>query len=120
MDEINNRMEGKGQALDRLNKILNHDLFTGNLTKNALLEENRIFCKHDIKHFLDVARLAMILNLTEDFGIDKELIYAAALLHDIGRYRQYTEGIPHEQESARIALIILKDCGFEKMKQMLL
>ena len=97
---------------DRVNKILNHDLFLENLMKNKMAEEGRIFCKHNMGHFLDVARLAMILNLTEGFGIGKELIYAAALLHDIGRFRQYEEGIPHEQESARIAPGILKDCGF--------
>ena len=97
---------------DRVNKILNHDLFAENLMKNKMAEEGRIFCKHNMEHFLDVARLAMILNLTEGFGVDKELIYAAALLHDIGRFRQYEEGIPHDKESARIAPKILKECGF--------
>lgn len=98
---------------DRVNKILNHDLFAENLMRNKMAEEGRIFCRHDMGHFLDVARLAMILNLTEGFGIDKDLIYAAALLHDIGRFRQYEEGVPHDRESARIAPEILKDCGFD-------
>lgn len=106
-------MKGNKQVPDRINKILNHDLFSENLMKINMAEEGRIFCRHDMGHFLDVARLAMILNLTEGFGIDKELIYAAALLHDIGRFRQYEEGIPHDRESARIAPEILKDCGFD-------
>ena len=105
-------MKGNAKMPDRVNKILNHDLFIKNLAKNKIAEADRIFCRHDMGHFLDVARLAMILNLTESFGIEKELIYAAALLHDIGRFRQYEEGIPHEQESARIAPEILKECGF--------
>lgn len=106
-------MEDSKQMLDRVNKILNHDLFVESLMKNKMAEEDRIFCKHNMGHFLDVARLAMILNLAEGFGIDKELIYAAALLHDIGRFRQYEEGIPHDRESVRIAPKILKDCGFD-------
>lgn len=42
-------------------------------------------------------------------GIRKEVIYGAALLHDIGKSRQYEEGIPHEKASATIAKIILED-----------
>lgn len=106
-------MKDNKQMLDRVNKILNHDLFVAGLTKNRIAEEGRIFCRHDMGHLLDVARLAMILNLTEGFGIDKEWIYAAALLHDIGRFRQYEEEIPHDRESARIAPEILKECGFD-------
>ena len=63
-------------------------------------------------HFLDVARIGMILNLEEGLGIPRELIYGAALLHDIGKHRQYEEGIPHEQASALIAPEILRECGF--------
>ena len=40
------------------------------------------------------------------------MIYAAALLHDCGRYVQYTDGTPHEEASSAIAPGILKDCGF--------
>ena len=40
-------------------------------------------------HLLDVARLAWIFNLEANQEISKERIYAAALLHDIGRHIQY-------------------------------
>ena len=40
------------------------------------------------------------------------MIYGAALLHDLGRYRQIAEGIPHEEASACLAEQILTDCGF--------
>ena len=63
-------------------------------------------------HFLDVARIAQLLNLEEAVGLSKEMIYAAALLHDIGRHLQYREGTPHEQASALLAPQILKECGF--------
>lgn len=99
---------------DRINNILNHVLFIENLRKNAAAEADRCFCRHDMAHFLDVARIGMIINLEEGMGIPKDLIYGAALLHDIGKHRQYEEGIPHEQASAAIAPGILRDCGFDE------
>ena len=81
------------------------------------LEQDRIFCRHDIAHCLDVARLAYLENLEKHLRLEKELIYAAALLHDIGRHRQYLEGIPHEQGSAALARSILADCGYSPTEQ---
>ena len=63
-------------------------------------------------HFLNVARIGAIIAMEEGLPIDRELIYGAALLHDIGKYQQYESGIPHEQASAEIAPRILLDCGF--------
>ena len=62
-------------------------------------------------HFLDVARIGTIIALEEGLELDREWIYAAALLHDCGKHEQYENGTPHEQASARIAPEILKDCG---------
>lgn len=75
-------------------------------------EEGRRFCHHDMGHFLDVARLAMIFNLQEGLPLQEEMIYAAALLHDIGRWRQYEDGTPHEKASALLAPEILAESGF--------
>lgn len=99
--------------MDRIDNIINHVLFIENLEKNRAAEAERRFCRHDMAHFLDVARIGTILNLEEGFGIPKDLIYAAALLHDIGKHRQYGEGTPHERASADIAPLILRDCGFD-------
>lgn len=63
-------------------------------------------------HLLDTARLAWISNLEEGLGLEREVVYAAALLHDIGRSEQYETGIPHAEAGARIAEPILADCGF--------
>lgn len=110
--------------MERVNRILNHSLFQEYLTKNKQAEESRRFCRHDMGHFLDVARLAMIFHLQgrvfSDCGpvsgdkmeVQEELIYAAALLHDIGRWKQYEDGTPHEKVSASLAPEILSDCGF--------
>lgn len=99
--------------MDRIDKILKHDLFMKYLEENRAAEAERCFCRHDMAHFLDVARIGMILNLKEQQGIKEEIIYAAGLLHDIGKHLQYSRGIPHQQASAELALGILKDCGFD-------
>ena len=67
----------------RIDKILQNDWFQEYLGKNMAAEAERCFCRHDMVHFLDVARIGMILNLKEGQGIDEEVIYAAGLLHDI-------------------------------------
>lgn len=99
--------------MERIDKILVHPVFQENLEKNREQEAERPFCRHDMIHFLDVARIGRLIELEEGLEIGRELIYGAALLHDIGKHRQYTEGIPHEQASAAIAPEILRDCGFD-------
>lgn len=100
--------------MERVNKILNHDLFSKHMYLNELAEADRCFCLHNMNHLLDVARIAMILNYREKLGIQPDIIYAAALLHDIGRHVQYENGISHELASAEIAPEILKDCGYDE------
>ena len=99
--------------MDRIDKILNHDLFLRHLRENEKAEVNRDFCRHDMNHFLDVARIGEIINLEEGLGLNREWIYAAALLHDCGKHLQYEIGTPHELASAEIAPKILRSCGFD-------
>ncbi len=103
--------------MERVNQICSHPLWKDSLKKIQELEQDRIFCRHTIEHFLDVARIAYIETLEKDLHLSKEIIYAAALLHDIGRHLEYTQGIPHEEGSFQIAEAILKECGFEKEEQ---
>ena len=98
--------------MERVNRILRHEAFVRHMRDNRTAEKERIFCHHDIAHFLDVARIAMIINLQEGMELSQGMIYGAALLHDIGRHEQYKTGIPHEIASARIAPDILADCGY--------
>lgn len=100
--------------MKRIDKILNHDLFIECIGKTNEWEKERIFCRHNMEHFLSVARIAQILNLKKKLKIKKAYVYAAALLHDIGRYRQYEDGTPHEKASAALAPEILRDCGFDE------
>lgn len=98
--------------MERINRILSHPVYREAVHKNMEAERERRYCHHDMAHFLDVARIAMLLNLKEGLAISEELIYAAALVHDIGRYRQYEDGIPHELAGADLAPGILRECGF--------
>ena len=52
------------------------------------------------------------MNYEENYGEEQELIYAAALLHDIGRWVQYEDGTPHEKASAVLAPESLHNSGF--------
>lgn len=98
--------------MDRVNKILNDSKYRQCLLQIQNAEANRIFCRHTIAHFLDVARITYILCLEKGIKVDKEIIYAIGLLHDIGRCYQYTEGIEHHTASVNIAKEILPECDF--------
>ena len=98
--------------MERVNKILSNDQYKKYLEKNSKAEAQRYFCHHNMGHFLDVARIALILNDKEDYGQEQEIVYAAALLHDIGRWMQYEDGTPHEKASVLLSPEILVSCGF--------
>lgn len=100
--------------MERVNKILAHPLYRSCLSRIAACEQERIFCGHDMGHLLDVARLAWIFNLEQGLGIERERVYAAALLHDIGRHIQYEDGTPHQLAGLPIAEQILAACGFSE------
>lgn len=76
------------------------------------LEADRIYCRHNMAHFMDVARLAWIRNLEENRRLDREMIYLYALLHDMGRVAEYEQGISHAQASAGYAGEIFSRLGY--------
>ena len=121
--------------MERINQIIRHELYQSCLKKNKEYEQERIFCKHSMEHFLDVCRLAEIEWLTycfvnqeqtmamavdkykntkKEYEIFREMIYAAGLLHDIGRWKEYEVEIRHEDASALLAPEILRDCQFDE------
>jgi putative nucleotidyltransferase with HDIG domain len=97
---------------DRINKILNHKKYKEYINKIEFHEKEREFCRHNLQHFIDASRIAYILNLEKRLNINKELIYAVGLLHDIGRWAQYETGIEHNIASAELCEEILVDCNF--------
>lgn len=100
--------------MDRVNQILNHPTYKILLDELKELEKDRVFCNHSLAHFLDVARIAYIKVLEMGLDYKKDIIYAIALLHDIGRVEEYKIGTSHEVASAKIAREILEDLDFLK------
>lgn len=64
---------------------------------------------HGIDHTFRVVALCEQIGKAE--GANQDILIAAALLHDIARPREKTEGISHEEEGARIAGEFLPGCG---------
>ena len=100
--------------MKRVNQIYDHPIFQKKYSALQEAEKDRMFCKHTLEHFIDVARLMYIYSLEHQLSISKEVIYAMALMHDIGRIDQIEKGIPHEQAGADLCDVILPDCGFTK------
>ena len=114
--------------MERLQAVLSHPDFAAYLKLNEEQEVNREFCRHQLQHALDVARIYYILcleegqdgSLLEELGSGsisqaRELIYATAILHDIGRWKQYLNpDLDHAQEGAILAEPILQDAGFNQ------
>lgn len=99
--------------MDRVNRIITAKEYRQCLLKTKVLEEKRRFCHHDFEHLLTVARLTYLLLLERgERFISREVAYAAGLLHDIGRYREYRDGSDHARESAILAGPILEAAGF--------
>lgn len=96
----------------RIDRILNHELYVRCMDTIEHAEEDRIYCLHNLAHSLDVARIAYIMNLEEEYHLSRELIYAMALLHDLGRSTQYMTGESHHTAGVSIARTILTECGF--------
>lgn len=100
--------------MERIDEIIRHPVFQEGLQEIKRAEKERIFCRHGMEHLLDVARIAWILNLEEGAALEKEWIYAAAFLHDIGKGRQYLDGTPHQIAGIELAREILAECHFQE------
>ena len=100
--------------MKRVNQIYLHPVFQKKYIALQEAEKDRMFCKHTLEHFIDVARLMYIYSLEHQLPISKDVIYGMALMHDIGRIDQIEKGIPHEKAGAALCDAILPDCGFTK------
>lgn len=97
---------------NKIERILKHEIFIASMDRIMQFEKKRIYCKHDILHSLDVARICYILVLENDLSYSKDVIYALALLHDIGRSKQYESGENHSIIGGKLAVEIMHDVGF--------
>jgi len=109
--------------LERINKLISLPGYQRLLLQLEQQERVRIYCRHDLAHSLAVARVAYILYLERvgcrDKEQVKELIYAAALVHDLGRTQA---GEDHAAAGARLARRLLPEAGFtpEEVEQIAL
>ncbi|MCI8439166.1 MAG: HD domain-containing protein [Oscillospiraceae bacterium] len=94
-----------------------HPSYQACLAEIRRCEAGRKFCRHTPEHFLTVARVTCLLAAEQGLPVNQEQVYAAGLLHDIGRHLQYQQNIPHEQAGAEIAEGILIDCGFDRQER---
>lgn len=111
----------------RVDKILRDSWYQQCLANNAALEKERRFCKHDLQHMLDVARIAYMLVLENSNGSEaaaaregmektvagKELVYAAGLLHDMARWKEYQTGEDHALAGSLLAGPVLDRTGYD-------
>lgn len=100
-------MEKGTNRMARVNAVVSHPVYQEYYRRLEALEQNRIFCRHQMDHLLDTARIAYIRSMEQGLGLDKELIYTAAILHDIGKSLQYEKKIPHETAGEEIAAGII-------------
>lgn len=100
------------EAMENTNRIYQDPYYATLLSRLNELEKERLYCKHDLDHFLSVGRIAYILSLEEGLSVSKDVLYTAALLHDIGRVEEITSGMAHDEASARIAERFLANSTF--------
>lgn len=100
--------------MEIVKKVLMHSDFIKYIQLNMAAEGGRKFCRHDLQHAVDVARVAYIISLERALGLSKELIYVTALLHDIGRWKQYEDKSDHAEEGAKLAGKILEALDFDR------
>ena len=101
--------------MDRVERILGDAFYKKQIKKIYESEYEREYCRHGFGHAVSVARIAYILALEEKRpgpGIRKDVIYAAALLHDIGRYTPEEEKMSHHEAGATVAERVLQRAGY--------
>lgn len=93
--------------------ILQNSTFKSYLVQIEELEKNRFFCKHDLYHLVETARI-MLLENEKSKRFTSDVIVATALLHDLGRLDEYNGGLSHEQAGVIISKKILNECKFDE------
>ena len=101
-------------GLKRISEILLNKKFIHYMNLIDKYEKDRIFCKHSFEHLVKTAEICY--NLSCEYNIDekKDIIFAAAFMHDLGRAYEYKDGISHEEHSIRISKEILSECEFNQ------
>ena len=103
--------------LRNTNQLLHNNSYQTYLEKIRRCEEQRKFCRHNVSHFLAVARIATIKVKESELRFSRDLIYTTALLHDIGRFVQYENKTPHEIASHALAIPLLDTLDYSEAEK---
>ena len=106
--------------MDRVNRLLASPAYREYLQRIEEKEVGRPFCPHHFHHCLDVARLCWIFFLEEGIDGAKDVVYGAALLHDIGRWLEYEGGGCHAARGAELADPLLAQAGYDEGERRLI
>lgn len=109
--------------MERINLLLTSSLYRDYLGMVEEKEKDRIFCRHGFSHSLDVARLCWIFLLEIGQPYERDVVYAAALLHDLGRCQEDSAAADtacHAVRSAQLAGPILAAAGYSLPEQKLI
>lgn len=103
--------------MERLSHLLKDEQYKRLVKEIELREQQRSFCRHDMAHLLDVARIAWILCLEQKLAFTRDCVYAAAFLHDIGREAEYDHpAADHAEAGTRLARPLLLRHGFSPVE----
>lgn len=118
--------------MTRIEIILDDPYYKDCLARIDELEADRKFCRHTFQHVVDVARITYILLLESgiikrfmeendlNLKLAKELVYAAGVLHDIGRWVEYEQGEDHAVAGARLTVELLIRAGFNEKEVLII
>lgn len=98
----------------QIERLLQHPIYQKRLALLQELEGNRIYCGHDLSHFFAVGRIAETLSKENHLSHSNDVLWASALLHDMGRVEQYQQGISHDKASVAFAREILLSLGWDQ------
>ena len=95
----------------RWRQILQNALFCARWKEIEQSEQTRRFCRHDLIHLLDTARIMYLMVLEEGLPFSKDLVYGTGLLHDIGRGLE-RDGLSHAQAALPVVKAILEQSAY--------
>ena len=84
------------------------------LLYSSAKQSNRMFPEHDLNHALRVKNLCLWINKKDALNLDKDILIAAALLHDIGYISD--DSPKHVESSIQFAKALLPKIKFERDK----
>lgn len=119
--------------MERVGAVLRDPLLNEVIAKLSGLEAEREFCRHTWDHLWSVARICYILLLESGsqelvqsrLGVTtlataREVVYAAGLLHDLGREHTYVHGGDHAAVGAGMAEAVLLQAGYSQQERQLI